>query len=207
MEKNEKTTKYLTILALLVAIFSISFGFAAYTQSINISAVSDVTVKTPARQGGVLSLSGDKISTGFVKPSTSDGVKAEEAILTKDTISNISAHFTKPGQSVTYSFYGYNDSEANTYLNSVVFGTKTCKASDGEMTQKVRKACDSIKITIKIGSKTFTGTEVDLKDYVISGEGNEKIVVKIEYVSGGAVSNKSFKVNFGTTVLTFSTVD
>ena len=207
MEKNERTTKYLAIIALLVAVFSISFGFAAYTRAISISAISDVTTKSPVYNGGVLSIDKDKLKTGLVAAKTTGGIKAEKAILTKDTISNISVHFTEPGQSATYDFYGYNDSQIEAYLNSVVFGSKVCKALDGENTKKVNAACNSIKMYIKIGSKKFTSTEVGIKEHVIDAGGSEQIEVKIEYVKDGVVSDKSFKVDFGTAVLTYDTVD
>ena len=202
MEKNDKATKYLTLLALIIAVFAISFGFAAYTRAINISAISDVTVKNPVYNGGVLSVDSDKVTTGRVKPEVSGNIKAEEAILTKDTISNISAHFTKPGQKANYKFYGYNDSETKSYLNSVVFGSKVCKVSDGEMTEKVKKACDSIRMTIKVGSQTFTSTTVDMSNHEIDSKDSEVIDVKIEYLSSGIEADKNFKVDFGTSVLT-----
>ena len=207
MVNKDKITKYIAIIALLIAVLSISFGFAAYTRAISISAISDVTTKGPVYNGGVLSTSKDEINTGRVEAKTTGGVVAEQAILTKDTISNISVHFTAPGQSATYDFYGYNDSEINAYLNSVVFGSKVCKALDGDNTQLVNDACNSIKMYIKIGSKTFYGTEINIKEHLIDPKESEEIEVKIEYIEDGVESDKSFKVDFGTAVLTYDTVD
>ena len=207
MVNKDKITKYIAIIALLIAVLSISFGFAAYTRAISISAISDVTTKGPVYNGGVLSTSKDEINTGRVEAKTTGGVVAEQAILTKDTISNISVHFTAPGQSATYDFYGYNDSEINAYLNSVVFGSKVCKALDGNNTQLVNDACNSIKMYIKIGSKTFYGTEINIKEHLIDPKESEEIEVKIEYIEDGVESDKSFKVDFGTAVLTYDTVD
>ena len=207
MVNKDKITKYIAIIALLIAVLSISFGFAAYTRAISISAISDVTTKGPVYNGGVLSTSKDEINTGRVEAKTTGGVVAEQAILTKDTISNISVHFTAPGQSATYDFYGYNDSEINAYLNSVVFGSKVCKALDGDNTQLVNDACNSIKMYIKIGSKIFYGTEINIKEHLIDPKESEEIEVKIEYIEDGVESDKSFKVDFGTAVLTYDTVD
>ena len=207
MENNDKYVKYISLIALLIAVFSVSFGFAAFTRAINISAISDVSPKTTEYNGGVLSISNSSVKTGSVTASTTNKATAEKAILTKDTISNISAHFTKPGQSVKYSFYGYNDNTIVTYLNSVVFGTKTCKAVDGENTTLVNDACSSIKMTIKIGNETFTSNNVNVKNHSLEAMKSEPIEVKIEYLSSGAIADKKFKVDFGTSVLTYSTID
>ena len=207
MEDKDKHTKYITIIALLLGVVGLSFGFAAYTRAINISANVDITPETSEYNGGVLSTQKGKVATGMVSATTTSGASAEDAILTKDTISNLSAHFTKPGQSAKYSFYGFNDNEIETYLNSVVFGSKTCKAFDGETTEKVLKACDSINMTIKIGNQTFKSTDVEIKNHKLDIQDSEDITVVIEYDSKGIIADKKFKVSFGTSVLTYSTLD
>lgn len=208
MENNNRYTKYLAIFALLVSVVGLSLGFAAFTTTVSIRANADYSATNASSnyRGGVLSTEPTLVTPGNVVP-TIDGATAGTATLTDDTISNISVHFTEPGQSAEYSFYGYNDSEFVTYLNSVVFGTKTCTAGTGTNDTYVQAACNDIVMSIKAGDEEFTETETNVVDHALSSQTSEVIKVLIEYVAGGATADGDFTVDFGTSVLTYSTVD
>ena len=208
MENNNRYTKYLAIFALLVSVVGLSLGFAAFTTTVSITANADYSATNASTnyRGGVLSTVANMVTPGNVLPTT-DGATAGTATLTDATISNLSAHFTEPGQSVKYSFYGFNDSEFVTYLNSVVFGTKTCTAGSGTNDSYVQAACNDIVMSIKAGDEEFTETETNVVNHAVASQTSELIEVLIEYVAGGATADGDFTVDFGTTVLTYSTVD
>ena len=207
MESNDKFVKYIAIIALLIAVVGVSIGFAAFSNTVNIKATAQVTPDGSNYQGGTLSTDDDSVVPGNVTPTTEGGATGDTAVLGTDTIQNMKARFTAPGQSVKYSFYGYNNSEFVTYLNSVVFGSKSCTPGTGATQSYVTAACNGISMTIKVGSQTFTATNTNVSGHSVAAGNSEAIEVTITYASNASVADGPFDVDFGTTVLTYSTVD
>lgn len=212
MESNEKFVRYIAIIALLIAVVGVSVGFAALTNTVNIKAGAEVRYPNPDSVA-VLSTDDDSSQQGTVTPTTTGGATGDNASLGTDTIQNMKAHFTAPGQSVTYSFYAYNGSSFISYLNSVVFGAKTCTPAqtNGGTQSYVTAACADISMSITAGTgagaATFTTDNTNVTGHSVAAGGSEPIVVTITYATGGAVADGDFDVDFGTTVLTYSTVD
>ena len=215
MENNDKFVKYIAIIALLFAVVGISVGFAAYTNTVNIKATA-VVGSNPVIPVAALSTDPSQQDPGNVVPTTTGGATGDTGVLGNDTIQNMKAHFTTPGQTVTYSFYGYNGSTFLSYLNSVVFGSKSCNTTglSNPATNGVSAACDDIIMTITVGTgasqATFTTDNTNVSGHSLAAGASEPIVVTISYLDGtghGHVADGEFNVDFGTTVLTYSTVD
>ena len=82
-QDRENKNKKLLILALLIALLACSFGFAAYSRSIDlINEYRDENYVV--YRGGVLSINPDKPENGTVKPSSYGGADAEPAELTEN---------------------------------------------------------------------------------------------------------------------------
>lgn len=207
MEKNNKTLKYLAIISLLVSVIGISLGFAAFSSTLRIVATADVSPSSTLYSGGTLSINSNTVTTGNVTATTTGGATADVATLTESNIQNINAHFTEPGQTATYSFYSINGSEFNSYLNSIVFGTKTCTPASGTTAEYAQAACNDITMTVSAGSSSFTETNNNISSHAITSGSYEPIAVTITYAPDGAVADGDFSVNFGTTSLTYGTVD
>ena len=206
MENNNKNIKIISVIALLISILGLSLGFAAYTNIINIIASADY-VADPTTTAAKLSTEDDEVASGPITPTTDGGATADNASLTDNSISNIVVHFTNSGQSATYTFYGYNDSDFVSYLNSVVFGTKTCTPGVGATASYVQNACDDITMTIIAGGNSYTATNANINGHSLASQNSEVIQVKIEYAAGGDVADGDFTVDFGTSALTYSTDD
>jgi len=209
MENNNRYSKYAAVIALLISVVGVSLGFAAYSNTVQIQAAADVRYDTPVKVGE-LSVDPDEQVDGPVTPTTTGGATAEAADLTEEGIENIRVHFTAPGQSATYSFYGVNTSAFVAYLNSVVFGTKACSpATSGNpaTASYVTEACNDIIMTIAVGSDSYTDTETDIASHAVASETNEPIAVTIEYLDGGQTADGDFDVDFGTSTITYGTVD
>ena len=201
-------TKYIAIIALLISVVGVSLGFAAYSNTVQIKATADYTGPgNTGYEGGILSTDPDTPTEGDVTPTTEGGATAEDADLTEDGIENISVHFTAPGQSATYSFYGYNNSPWVSYLNSVTFGTKTCTPGTGTNATYVADACNDIIMTITANVSEFTDTDTDVNGHSLNAGSSEPITVKIEYIDGGNVADGDFTVNFGTSSLVYGSAD
>jgi len=211
MGNNDKFVRYVAIVALLIAIVGVSVGFAALTNTVNIKAGAEVRYSTPDTVA-VLSTDDDSSQQGSVTPTTTGGATGDTASLGTDTIQSMKAHFTAPGQTVTYSFYGFNGSSFTSYLNSVVFGSKSCTAAqtNGATASYMNAACNDITMSIKVGpgtGTTFTTDNTNVSGHSVAAGASEPIVVTITYANNGAVADGGFDVDFGTTVLTYSTVD
>jgi len=213
MENNNRYSKYLAIIALLISVVGVSLGFAAFSNTVQIKATADVTPDQTQYEGGILSTDPSDPEDGTVTPTTTGGATADPATLTKDGIENIHVTFTEPGQSATYSFYGYNNSAFVSYLNDVTFGSKSCAAkpnANGSTTTDayVQEACDDIVMYISVGpDDSFTETDHAVTGHTLASETSEPITVTIEYIDGGDTADGNFEVNFGTSTITYGTTD
>ena len=224
MENNNRYSKYIAVIALLISVVGVSLGFAAYSNTVQIKAAADYKVgANPTTKPTEPSTDPDTPTQGPVTPTpdpdNTPGGTAETADVTANGIENIMVHFTAPGQKFNYTFYGVNPTEFVSYLNKIVFGTKTCSPdnSNGNAAQAVyvngadgtSGACADIHLNVTAGGVEYIedDSNQEINGHTIAAGGNETIVVTVEYVDGGAVADGDFTVDFGTTELQYSTVD
>ena len=115
MERN-RTGQVIAILALVVGVVSLSIGFASFSSVLNIQA--NANVKPDSSTMNVdFSSAVDKVEVAEIVPTTTPvSLEATNATIDNSsdpTISNLSATFTEPGQTVTYEFYAFNAGELN----------------------------------------------------------------------------------------------
>ena len=209
MENNkekENNSKRLAIIALLLALLACSFGFAAFSRSVNLPEDKQ-ELSYAIFKGGVLSINPNKPENGKVFPTSRGGANAEPATLTENGIININVHFTKPGQSATYSFFGVNPTKTLSYLNNVTFGDKVCIPKGNASNTYVQKACENIIMIISVKNDAFYQTIEEVDGHVLAGETNEPIAVTIKYLDKGEIADGSFDVDFGISTITYSDVD
>lgn len=233
MEKD-RHSKVMAIAALIIAVIGLGMGFAAFTNTLTISASASVTPNSSSFSVD-FSSSDTALSTDPVKP-TVVGIpetSATSATINNTTnpnaptISNLSAAFTEPGQSATYTFYAYNNGEYAAYLRSISLAavegsdTKKCVVSEvqeGETKATdalVQQACSGIVLTVTAGPTTTdpdntittTGSKTDITGHGIATSKAEKITVKIEYSSTAERADGPFTVQFGDISLLYSSVD
>ena len=202
--------KKLIILIALVAVVTVSVGFAAFSSSLLIK--SSLSVNPNASDFGVVfSTSSSSVATSAVTPTKNPTtITATNATIdnsTIPTISNISGTFTAPGQSATYSFYAYNKGEYLAYLNSITFvSDKVCTAGEGTNQTLVDAACEDIKITVSIGNVEASATKQNITGETIQAGKAKQVTVKLEYISNGDVADGPFTVEFGDISMFFATV-
>ena len=204
-EKNENRAKRIAIIALILALLACSFGFAAYSRSVDI--IEEKREEFVAMRGGVLSINPDKLENGKVFPTSAGGAKADPATLTENGIIDIHVTFTKPGQSATYSFFGVNPTKYLTYLNSVNFGEKTCIPGSGTSIEYANSACESIVMYISAKDDSFSESVESIDDHSIPAESNEPLAVTIKYLGDGQRADGGFSVDFGISTLTYGDID
>ncbi len=214
---NNRTSKVLIILALLIGIVCLSVGFATFSTVLNISSSLKVTPDSSYFKVNFSSRA-DDLETKPIIPSVSDAkVTATNGIIdnTNDpTITNLSAVFTEPGQSVTYSFYAYNTGKYLSYLNEVNFKTidgeavsKKCVASQGARDDYVQAVCGDIELSIKVGLSLFKETDNDISNHTLAREASEPVTVKIAYLDNDHWADGDFEVYFGDITLDYASID
>lgn len=213
---RDRSTKVIAIVALCVAVFGLSVGFAAFSNDLTIK--SEATVKPNASDFDVNFSSSDTSETdGTVTATSTAGVTAQDATInnaTAPTISGIKVEFTEPGQSAKYSFFAHNAGKYNAFLNNVTFKNAkdananiACVAAEGTNAAMVASACQGISIKVKVGTTTFVEPTPTITSHELPIDQYEPVEVTIEYKTGAARADGDFQVNIGDIVLTYGSVD
>lgn len=213
---RDRSTKVIAIVALCVAVFGLSVGFAAFSNDLTIK--SEATVKPNASDFDVNFSSINTSETdGAVTATSTAGVTAQDATInnaTAPTISGIKVEFTEPGQSAKYSFFAHNAGKYNAFLNNVTFKNAkdananiACVAAEGTNAAMVASACQGISIKVKVGTTTFVEPTPNITSHALQIDQYEPVEVTIEYKTGAARADGDFQVNIGDIVLTYGSVD
>lgn len=214
-EEKKKVDRTLEIIALVIAVISLTLGFLFFSSQIKIESES---VVHPSNLRFDIDFSSNIY--GHVKPiepileTKEYEFSAENAIIdnTKDPIiSNLKVNFTAPGQKATYKFYVYNKGEYTGYLNSIIYrritdlkGNKVCLKTDGTINNEINNACKYIDISVKIGNLKTSKTLYEIESGPLRPRMSQVIEVVIEYSSRATQTMTPFEVNFGDIMLIYS---
>ena len=223
MEKN-RSSKVVAVVALVVAVFGLTLGFAAFSNTLVISSSAHVTPDESAFNV-VFSSAAETVAADPIEGIGSvEGVAGDNATITTDEdgnarrITGLKANFTAPGQTVTYTFYVRNEGSYIAYLRSILYKNisesvqqhKACSISEGAQTTQglVDAACKDIKISVKVGSEEekFESTDT-FKGHSLAVSGNETVVVTISYENNGNPVDGEMDVTFGDIELNYESVD
>ena len=215
MERG-RSLQIITIIVLTICVIGLSIGFAAFSNVLNIK--PNATVSPSSNSFNVdFSSKEDEVVISEITPIVSPtNLTASKAVIDNTgapTISNLNATFTKPGQSVTYEFYAYNDGELDAFLKSIIYSNvtgessnKVCTAAVGTTDSLVQSACTGI--SVKVGNESSTiGSVASISNHSLVKKTGEKIIVIIEFAENAQVTDGDFSVSFGDIALNYSSVD
>ena len=215
MERGRRL-QIITIIVLTICVIGLSIGFAAFSNVLNIK--PNATVSPSSNSFNVdFSSKEDEVVISEITPIVSPtNLTASKAVIDNTgapTISNLNATFTKPGQSVTYVFYAYNDGELDAFLKSIIYSNvtgessnKVCTAAVGTTDSLVQSACTGI--SVKVGNESSTiGSVASISNHSLVKKTGEKIIVIIEFAENAQVTDGDFSVSFGDIALNYSSVD
>lgn len=215
MERG-RMLQIITIIVLTICVIGLSIGFAAFSNVLNIK--PNATVSPSSNSFNVdFSSKEDEVVISEITPIVSPtNLTASKAVIDNTgapTISNLNATFTKPGQSVTYEFYAYNDGELDAFLKSIIYSNvtgessnKVCTAAVGTTDSLVQSACTGI--SVKVGNESSTiGSVASISNHSLVKKTGEKIIVIIEFAENAQVTDGDFSVSFGDIALNYSSVD
>lgn len=206
MEK-QRQVKILSIIALVLAISAMTLGFAAFSTTLSISSSASVTPSSDDFKV-VFSSSEFGVATDEIVPDLSDEVIATPAKVNGASLSDIRVSFSKPGESVSYSFYIYNAGNYNAYITDINFGDKTCMAENGTTESLMQQVCDDIYISVTgFGNSNVVEETIVLNDYVINPGESIFVEFRVNYPYDASIADGPFNINFGDVTFNVSTVD
>ena len=217
--RYRRKRKYM-LFVLMLGVLTMSIGFSAFSSELVIASSASVKPDSSAFRV-VFSSSGTQLLTNKITGTATGNAKAGSATIENggDTprISDLTATFTGPGETVKYEFYVYNSGAYVAYLRDVVFknvsgksSSKVCTAIDSSSVTDslMQSACNDIRVSIDVGSTTSVlGTTNNIMGRSLGKGVYEKVVVTISYVNNENRADGDFKVEFGDIGLTYSTVD
>lgn len=210
--ERERGSKIIAIVALCVGVVGLSLGFAAFSSQLVIR--SSATVTPDASEFSV-------VFDGEIAESVVGGAEAGDPTISTETITqgdssveastvgDLSAAFTAPGQSVTYTVDAKNAGKYIAYLTNVTFAApeKTCTAKEGTTQAYVDLACENISLTLKVGDEVITsGTTSYTNEIAIGGTTPVEVTIAYAEVEGQTLADGDFDVEFGDIQLTYSSV-
>jgi len=214
MEK-ERGAKLIAIIALLVGVIGLSVGFAAYTAQLNITNTSatvgagsaeDFTVEFSTNETTLDTNIDTLVANAVVDGATA--LKASGASMNETTINGLSASFTEPGQSVTYTVYAHNTGKFLAYLRSITIGAKTCTAIGSTNQDLVDDVCPSITMTVKVGNEAETSvSQPNITGHSLAKADSEEVIITMTYGDTDSAADGDFTVNFGQIDLDYNYVD
>ena len=225
--KNKK----ITVAALILAVLSLSIGFAAFSNSLNIKSSanvkpSDKDFKIVFSKERDTFVSGNEIinATGDINENTKKGSINDIG----DTLYNLETEFTTPGESVEYSLYIKNIGAYNAVLNKLEIeeaeltsditvdnyyivdnGSVKCYAKKDPQNKAneelLKEACNNIRLKVKLQqeSEYITSTK-EFDSYVINKGESESVTVTLEY-TGDTLADTNFNVVFGSVKMNYAT--
>lgn len=136
MEKDRKT-KVLAVIAIIIAVVSLTIGFAAFSTTLSIDGTGDVKS------------SSWKVRFENLQPVQRVGTAVETTaptINTNDTtISNFDVSFTTPGDSVSYTFDIANKGTFDAEITSINIPTPTCQGTGTNAEEDATNVCDNLE--------------------------------------------------------------
>lgn len=211
MKKNNKT---ITIVALIIAVASLTIGFAAFSSTLTINSSATVTPDASTFNVG-FSTAIDSLKPGTLNSSSTLG---EPATITGTSITGLKANLKNPGEYADYIFFVYNAGEYDAYLNDIVFKNisgetvnKKCVAGEGATESLVQEACAGIKLEVMEagynGGRYIDSTVNNISNTILLKGKGRAVYVKISYLENGVRADGPFTVEFGDITLNYSSVD
>ncbi|MBE6151913.1 MAG: hypothetical protein E7165_01200 [Firmicutes bacterium] len=205
-----RNKQIMTIAIIMVAIVGLGVGFAAFSSSLNIK--SGVSVSPDSSTFSVkFSSSATAQATDDIaavaEPSTLSTTKGKIDTVDATTIGNLSAEFTAPGQSVTYTFYARNTGAYLAYLDMIRVGQKKCTAGEDTDASLVAAACEAMSISVQVGAMDPVTRTTDITNHTLAAGSSETVVVTLTYAENGARADGPFTVTFGDVSLTYTTTE
>lgn len=165
---NNKKTKIIVAIAVLLIIAVVGVGFAAFSTNLTINGT------------GKVKASSWKIRFDNLSAADLSGTATE---VTAPTISNNDTHigdysvnFTTPGDSVVYTFDVKNEGTFNAKISSIIIGTPVCTGNGTNATADAEKVCQNLTYSLTYAD----GTSITEND-TLNAEETKHLKLTLKY--------------------------
>lgn len=201
--------KSLVVLCLLVFVFCLAIGFAAFSTTLKIN--GSAKVKPDSSNFSVIftdqpSNKDPEPDTEISASSVSSSASAGKGIINQLQFDAHDVTFSDNGQVVKYTFYVLNKGKYDAYLTNVNFGNKICENDSSDLAL-ANAACANISIDVKVGEENFADTTVVSNHKLLMGQ-SEVVVVTFTYAEDGVLPDGDIMVDFDEGLsLVYRTID
>ncbi len=193
MEK-ERQFKVLVLVALIVAIAALSFGYAAWSTTLTINGSAKVS---PVSWNVLFDYkSGSSLTPTLTGSATSTG-----ATLTSTSVSGYTATLKAPGDSVTYNWLVKNTGGIDAKLNTYNLGTLSCSPATGSTATQAEanSVCADLEYTLK-----YADGSIAVGDVLPKTTGSKELVMTLKWKDSSTVLlSDDVTVNVSTTTMIY----
>ncbi len=194
MEKD-RSFKIIALVALVIAIVGLSFGYAAWSTTLTISGSAKVTpadwdVHFAYKSGSSLvpTLIGNAASTG--------------ATLTSTSVSGFQMTLKAPGDSVTYNWLVKNEGALDAELKTYSLGTISCAPATGSTASQAEATavCNDLTYSLTYAD----GSAITVGDTLAKTTGSKELKMTLEWASSStATPSDDITVTVSTTTMIY----
>ena len=170
--KNQRSTKIMAVVALVVAICGISVAFAAMSTTLTINGTAEI-------QTAEWNIKFDTLTPVSI---VGEAAQITAPVLSDTNIGTFKAKLTKPGDSVSYTFNVTNSGSMAAKIGTFTKDTFTCTGLSTDEPTAIADAnivCNNLKYTLVY---TSGGNPVAVNDTLTVGQ-SRNLTLKLEYDS------------------------
>lgn len=164
---------FIAVGSLIVAIVGLTVAYAAMSSTLTIS--GNATMKTASWNVAFDPTINSVVASGY--NNNTAGIVCGTAKVDATTITNISAAFSKPGDTCTYKFKIKNTGTIDARLSSIITNPPSGIVCNGSNTN----AMECGNITYKLTYDTATGGNLTVGDSLVKTSGEEIVILTISY--------------------------
>ena len=194
MEKD-RGFKIIALIALVVAVAGLSFGYAAWSTTLTISGSAKVNPATwdvhfAYKSGSSLTptITGNASSTG--------------ATLTSTAVSGFDITLKAPGDSVTYNWLVKNEGSIDAKLKTYNMGTISCAPATGSTATQTEAdaVCNDLTYTLTYAD----GSAIAVNDTLVKNTGSKELKMTLQWKNtSSATPTDDIKVTVSTTTMIY----
>jgi hypothetical protein len=194
MEKD-RGFKIIALIALVVAVAGLSFGYAAWSTTLTISGSAKVN---PATWDVHFAYK----SGSSLTPTITGNASTTGATLTSTAVSGFDITLKAPGDSVTYNWLVKNEGSIDAKLKTYNMGTISCAPATGSTaTQAEANAvCNDLTYTLTYAD----GSAIAVNDTLVKNTGSKELKMTLQWKStSSATPTDDIKVTVSTTTMIY----
>lgn len=193
--ERDRGYKIIALVALIVAVLGLSFGYAAWSTTLTVSGSGKVDPSTWKVQFAYKSGSS-------LTPTLNGSASSTGATLTSTSVSGFTMTLKAPGDSVQYNWLVKNTGDIDAQLKTYTVGTITCSPASGSTATQAEatNVCNDLTYSFTYAD----GTEITVGDELAKQTGSKELMLKLTWASTSTViPSDDIQVSMSTTTMIY----